>query len=79
MLFILNSSKSQWKPGWLTSDCAVIRAHDNRWFWQIRPSYFGFWILDCGFHVFATIISDGFDRYGQNPRIFLKILQIFWF
>ena len=55
-------------------------------------SDFGLRILDClpreipdrsgpfnrgGFHVFETIITDGFDIYGHNWRTFLKILHIF--
>ena len=78
LLFIPNSSKSQWKLVPLTAGCVTIRKYDNRRVWQMRPPHFGFWIAECGFHVFETIISDGFDIYGQNPRIFLKILQIFW-
>ena len=36
LLFILNSSKSQWKPGLLTNGWSVLYAHHNRWLCQIR-------------------------------------------
>ena len=78
LLFIANSSKSQWKLGPLTTDCAAIHRYGNRRVWHIRPFHFGFWIADCGFHVFGAIIRDGFDRYGQNRRIFFKKMICAW-
>jgi len=78
LLFMPNSSKSQWKLCPLISACAVTCRCHNRRFCQIRPSNFGFWVADCGFHVFETIITDGFDRSGHNWRTFQKILHSFW-
>lgn len=37
----------------------------------------GYLILDIGCWLLGTIAHE-FDRCGHNPRIFLRILQIFW-
>ena len=39
-------------------------------FGLVRRQCGGLQIADCEFHVFETIITDGFVIYGHNPRIF---------